>query len=47
MKPIETTKQGQFGYGRTSVIRRAEIDPESSRGVFGSIEAASKCPSTK
>ena len=51
MKPIKITKQDQFGYDRTFVIRRdetcgkmflAEIDPdfESFCGVFGSIEAA-------
>ena len=37
MKPVKATKQGQFGYGRTPVIRRdgtrgkvplAEIDPD-------------------
>lgn len=37
MKPVKTTKQDQFGYGRTFVIRRdevcgkmflAEIDPD-------------------
>lgn len=43
MKPIKVTKQGQFGYGRTFVIRRdgacgemslAEIDPDSGFESF-------------